>query len=594
MTKSQIAEVLEEIATLLELKDENPFKIRAYANAARSLETFGGNLADLQDEEALGKIPGIGKAIAAKIKELAGTGKLKYLEELRAEFPAAILELFSISGLGAKKIKALYEQLHISSIEQLRKACESGRVAQLPGFGETTQAKICTAIEQRAKHFGYFQFGQIAAEAETLRRDLAAHADALQVDVAGSYRRRREIVRDVDLVIATRKPAAITKFLVKHALVESIIAQGPTKTSVRLRSGIQCDLRVVSSAEYPFALNYFTGSKQHNIEMRSRALARGWTLNEYRLARLPPDPKAQKVRAGRAVRRPTIKIPTVREEADLYRALGLDFVPPELRENCGEFEAAEKHSLPRLLEQDNLRGTFHCHTVASDGHNTLEEMAVAAQELGLEYLGIAEHSKSSIQAHGIDAAKLRSQIAAIRKLNKKLDGFRVFAGVECDILRDGKLDFDDEILAELDFAVASIHSVFNLSEAEMTKRIIRAMENPFVTILAHPTGRLLLKRDPYLVDVRAVLEAAAATGTWMELNAAPKRLDLDWRWWPLAKEKGVKCVINPDAHRTERLQDLWFGVGIARKGWLTKADVMNCLPLGRIESALQAKRNKKA
>jgi len=594
MTKSQIAEVLEEIATLLELKDENPFKIRAYANAARSLETFGGNLADLQDEEALAKIPGIGKAIAAKIKELAGTGKLKYLEELRAEFPAAILELFSISGLGAKKIKALYEQLHISSIEQLREACESGRVAQLPGFGETTQAKICTAIEQRAKHFGYFQFGQIAAEAESLRRDLAAHADALQVDVAGSYRRRREIVRDVDLVVATRKPAAITEFLVKHALVESIIARGPTKTSVRLRSGIQCDLRVVSSVEYPFALNYFTGSKQHNIEMRSRALARGWTLNEYRLARLPADPKAQKVRAGRAVRRPTIKIQTVREEADLYHALGLDFVLPELRENCGEFEAAEKHSLPRLLEQDNLRGTFHCHTVASDGHNTLEEMAVAAQELGLEYLGIAEHSKSSIQAHGIDAAKLRSQIAAIRKLNKKLDGFRLFVGVECDILRDGKLDFDDEILAELDFAVASIHSVFNLSEAEMTKRIIRAMENPFVTILAHPTGRLLLKRDPYLVDVRAVLEAAAATGTWMELNAAPKRLDLDWRWWPLAKEKGVKCVINPDAHRTERLQDLWFGVGIARKGWLTKADVMNCLPLGRIESGLQAKRNKKA
>jgi DNA polymerase (family 10) len=594
MTKSQIAEVLQEIATLLELKDENPFKIRAYANAARSLETFGGNLADLQDEEALAKIPGIGKAIAAKIKELAATGALKYLEELRAEFPAAILDLFSISGLGAKKIKALYEQLHISSIEQLREACESGRVAQLPGFGETTQAKISTAIEQRAKHSGYFQFGQIATEAESLRRDLASRPDALQVDVAGSYRRRREIVRDVDLVVATKKAAAITEFFVNHALVESVIAQGPTKTSVRLRSGIQCDLRVVSSAEYPFALNYFTGSKEHNIEMRSRALARGWTLNEYRLARLPPDPKAKKVRAGRAVSKSTPKIPTVREEADLYRALGLDFVPPELRENCGEFEAAETHSLPRLLEQDNLRGTFHCHTVASDGHNTLEEMVTAAQKLGLEYLGIAEHSKSSIQAHGIDAVKLRSQIAAIRKLNKKSNGFRVFAGVECDILRDGRLDFDDELLAELDYAVASIHSVFNLSEAEMTERIIRAMENPSITILGHPTGRLLLKRDPYLVDVPAVLEAAAATGTWIELNAAPKRLDLDWRWWPLAKQKGVKCVINPDAHRTERLQDLWFGVGIARKGWLTKSDVMNCLPLGKIESALQAKRSKKA
>ena len=594
MTKSQIAEVLEEIATLLELKDENPFKIRAYANAARSLETFGGNLSDLQDEEALAKIPGIGKAIAAKVKELAGTGKLKYLEELRAEFPAAILELFSISGLGAKKIKALYEQLHISSIEQLREACESGRVARLPGFGETTQAKICTAIEQRAKHSGYFQFGQIAAETESLRRDLAAHPDALQVDVAGSYRRRREIVRDVDLVVATKKPAAITEFFIKHALAESIIAQGPTKTSVRLRSGIQCDLRVVTSAEYPFALNYFTGSKEHNIEMRSRALQRGWTLNEYRLARLPPDPKAKKARGGRAIKRPTVKIPTVRDEADLYRALGLDFIPPELRENCGEFEAAEKHSLPRLIEQDNLRGTFHCHTVASDGHNSLEEMASAAQKLGLEYLGIAEHSKSSIQAHGIDAAKLRAQVAAIRKMNKKFDGLRLFAGVECDILRDGTLDFDDEILAELDFAVASIHSVFNLSEAEMTKRIIRAMENPFITILGHLTGRLLLKRDPYLVDIPAVLEAAAATGTWIELNAAPKRLDLDWRWWPLAKQQGVKCVINPDAHRTERLQDLWFGVGIARKGWLTKSDVMNCLPLGKIESALQAKRSAKA
>jgi DNA polymerase (family 10) len=594
MTKSQIAEVLEEIATLLELKDENPFKIRAYANAARSLETFGGNLPDLKDEEALAKIPGIGKSIAEKIKELAASGTLKYLEQLRAEFPPAILQLFSISGLGAKKIKALYEQLHISSIEQLREACESGKVAELPGFGEATQTKICQAIEQRAKHSGHFQFGQIAADPESLRRDLRAHPDALQVDVAGSYRRRREIVRDVDLVVATTKPAAITEFFIKHPLVESIIAQGPTKTSVRLRSGIQCDLRVVSSAEYPFALNYFTGSKEHNIEMRSRALARGWTLNEYRLAKLPPDPKSKKVRAGRTTKESSAKIPTVRQEADLYHALGLDFIPPELRENCGEFEAAENHSLPKLIEKENLRGTFHCHTVASDGHNTLEEMAGAAQELGLEYLGIAEHSKSSIQAHGIDEAKLKAQIAAIRKLNKKFDGFRLFAGVECDILRDGKLDFPDDVLAELDFVVASIHSVFNLPEAEMTKRVIRAMENPFVTILAHPTGRLLLKREPYSIDIPAVIDAAAATGTWIELNAAPKRLDLDWRWWPLAKQKAVKCVIDPDAHRTERLQDLWYGVGIARKGWLTTVDVVNCLPLVKIESALQTKRNREA
>src|SRR6266851_8872492 len=323
MTKAQIAEVFEEIATLLELKDENPFKIRAYANAARSIETWGGNLSDLQDEEALSKIPGIGKSIADKIKELAATGSLKYLEELRAEFPAAILELFSISGLGAKKIKALYEQLHISSVEQLREACESGRVAKLPGFGETTQAKICTAIEQRAKHAGYFQFGQIAAEAESLRADLAVHNDALLVDVAGSYRRRKEIVHDVDLVVATKKPEAIAKFFVAHPLVESVIAQGPTKSSVRLRSGIQCDLRVVTVAEYPFALAYFTGNKEHNIELRSRALQRGWTLNEYRLAPVPVDPEAKKKKSPG-------KIPSVRDEADLYRAVDLDFIPPEL------------------------------------------------------------------------------------------------------------------------------------------------------------------------------------------------------------------------------------------------------------------------
>lgn len=589
MTKTEIAAVLEEVAALLELKGENPFKIRAYTNAARSLETFGGNISNLEDPEELSKIPGIGKSIAEKIKELAATGSLKYLEELRTEFPAAILELFSISGLGAKKIKALYDQLQVSSIEQLRQACETGRVAQLPGFGETTQARICKAIEERAKHSGYFQLGQIASEAETLRSDLAGHPDALQVDVAGSYRRRKEIVHDIDFVVATKEPEAVMEFFIAHPLVESIIAQGPTKSSVRLRSGVQCDLRVVSSAEYPFALAYFTGNKEHNIELRSRALRRGWTLNEYRLGPLPPDPKAKKIRAGRASAK---KIPKVRDETDLYRALDLDFVPPELRENSGEFEAAEKHTLPKLIEQENLRGTFHCHTTASDGHNSLEEMAGAAQELGLEYLGIADHSRSSIQAHGIDEAQLRAQIATIRKLNKKFDGFRLFAGLECDILRDGSLDFPDEVLSELDFVVASIHSVFNLSEADMTRRVIRAIENPFVTMLAHPTGRLLLRREPYAIDIPAVLDAAARTDTWIELNAAPKRLDLDWRWWPLAKQKGVKCVINPDAHRTERLQDLWFGIGIARKGWLTSADVMNCLPLGKIETALRAKPEK--
>jgi DNA polymerase (family X) len=585
MTKEDIASVLEKIATLLELKGENPFKVRAYTNAARAIETFGANVSSFQDEEAVAKIPGIGKSIALKITELAETGSLKYFQELSAEFPPGILELFSLPGLGAKKIKALHDKLGISSIEQLEKACEQGRIAELPGFGETTQQKLCDAIARRAAHVGSFQFGQVAAEAESLRADLAAHESALQVDVAGSYRRRKEIVHDLDLLVATKKPEGITKFFASHPMVESVVAQGPTKSSVRLRSGVQCDLRVVTAAEYPFALAYFTGNKEHNIEMRSRALQRGWTLNEYRLAPLPVDPKAKE-------KRPVKKIPKVRDEADLYRAVDLDFIPPELRENCGEFKSAEQHSLPKLIEKENLRGTFHCHTVASDGHNTLEEMAEAAQQLGLEYLGIADHSRSSVQGHGIDAEKLLEQVAAIRKLNKTFDGFRLFAGVECDILRDGSLDFSNEVLSQLDYVVASVHSVFNLSESEMTQRVIRALENPFVTMLAHPTGRLLLKREPYQIDIPAMLDAAARTGTWIELNAAPKRLDLDWRWWPLAKEKRVKCVINPDAHRTQRLQDLWFGIGVARKGWLTKEDVVNCLPLGKIEKALRAKRGR--
>src|SRR5438270_6081926 len=466
MDKATIADVLEKIATLLELKDENPFKIRAYVNAARSLETWGGNIADLANEEVLEKIPGIGKAIAAKIKELVETGSLKFFDELRAEFPADILELFSLPGLGAKKIKALHEKLQVSSIAQLHEACVAGRVAELPGFGKTTQEKLSRAIAERTKHAGSFQLGAIASAAETFQSDLRAHPDALHVCIAGSYRRRKEIVRDLDFIVATSAPAEVSALFVQHPLVESVIAQGPTKSSVRLRSGIQCDLRVVTAAEYPFALNYFTGSKEHNVVVRSRALQRGWTLNEYRLGPVAGSDR-------RADRTPQRDIPAIREEADLYRALDLDYIPPELRENCGELDAAAAGKLPRLIEAENLRGTFHCHTSASDGRNSLEEMAAAAQELGLQYLGIADHSRSSIQARGLDEARLRVQMASIRKLNSDFENFRLFAGVECDILRDGSLDFPDEILAQLDYVVASVHSAFTLSEADMTRLIVR-------------------------------------------------------------------------------------------------------------------------
>ncbi len=583
MKKEQIVGVLETIATLLELKEENPFKTRAYTNAARSIETWGGNLRELAEENRLQEIPGVGKAIAEKISELALTGESKFFEELRAQFPPGLLELFGLPGLGAKKIKALYEKLQVGSIAELQKACAEGRVAELPGFGKTTQEKLALTIANRAKHVGSFRLGAVAAEAEQLLDDLRRHPAAVRVSGAGSYRRRKEIVRDLDFIVATKAPEEVTEYFVRHPLVESVIARGATKTSVQLRSGIQADLRVVSSAEYPFALGYFTGSKEHNIVLRNRALQRGWTLNEYRLA--PAESESKK-------KKPVLQIPIVRDEAELYRALDLDFIPPELRENCGEIEAAAEGRLPRLLEPENLRGTFHCHTEASDGRNSLDEMAAAAQELGLQYLGIADHSRSSIQAGGLDQVRLRTQVAAIRQLNKSFEGFHLFAGVECDILRDGSLDFDDETLGELDYVVASVHSAFQLPEAEMTQRIIRAISNPHVTFLAHPTGRLLLSREAYAIDIPAIIEAAAETGTWIEINAAPKRLDLDWRWWPLAKEKGVKCVINPDAHGVEKLQELWFGVGVARKGWLTKDDVVNTLSLGKIERELHRKRDR--
>ncbi len=581
--KEQIVDVLETIATLLELQEENPFKIRAYTNAARSIETWGGSLRELAEQDRLQEIPGVGKAIAGKISELVLTGESKFFDELRAKFPPGILELFGLPGLGAKKIKALYEKLQVGSISDLKKACADGRVAELPGFGKTTQEKLALTITNRAKHTGSFQLGAVAAEAEQMLDDLRQHPAAARVSTAGSYRRRKEIVRDLDFIVATKAPEEVTEFFVRHALVASVVARGATKTSVRLHSGIQADLRVVSMPEYPFALGYFTGSKEHNIVLRNRALQRGWTLNEYRLAPVANETKKKKT---------VLQIPTVRDETELYRALDLDFIPPDLRENRGEIEAAANGRLPRLIEPENLRGTFHCHTTASDGRNSLEEMAEAAQELGLQYLGIADHSRSSIQAGGLDRARLRTQVAAIRQLNKTFEGFRLFAGVECDILRDGSLDFDDETLGELDYVVASVHSAFQLPEAEMTTRIIRAISNPHVTFLAHPTGRLLLGREAYAVDIPAILDAAAETGTWIEINAAPKRLDLDWRWWPLAKEKGVKCVINPDAHGVEKLQELWFGVGVARKGWLTKDDVMNCLSLGKIEREMAQKRNR--
>lgn len=579
ITKEGIIEVLESIARLLELQGENVFKIRAYTNAARILETFSGDLEILAREERLGEIEGIGKALAEKIAELLNTGRLEFYDRLKAQFPAGLFDLFELQGLGPKKIRALWEKLEITSVPELEAACKDGRVSGLAGFGEKTAANILESIAARARYAGRYRIGDVAGEAEQMLSDLRELPEVMLSALAGSYRRRKEVVGDLDFIVATREPEQVSDFFVGHPMVETVLVHGATKSSVRFKSGIQADLRVVKTGEYPFALNYFTGSKEHNIVLRSRALARGWTLNEYRLAPVEGEKHEP--------------IPPVYEERDLYRALGLDYVPPELREDRGEIRAAETHALPDLVELENLRGTFHNHTTASDGRSTLAEMADAAQELGLQYLGIADHSRSSFQAHGLEPERLLAQVAEIRELNATFGGhFKIFAGTECDILKDGTLDFPDEILGQLDYVVASVHAAFTQSQAEMTKRIIRAISNPYVTMLGHMTGRLLLAREAYQVDVPAILDAAAETGTVIELNASPWRLDMDWRWWPLAKEKGVRCSINPDAHHADQLQNLWFGVGAARKGWLTRGDVINCLPLGKIEAELARKRNR--
>jgi len=580
-SKEDVIELLESIARLLELKGENVFKIRAYTNAVRTLETFSGDFNALVEEGRLGEVGGIGSALEEKITEFATSGALPYFESLKAEFPATLFDLFELQGLGPKKIKALWEELEITTIEALEAACKDGRVASLKGFGAKTATNILTSIEARKQYAGAFRFGDIAAVAEILLEEIKDLQEVLQASIAGSYRRRKEVVHDLDFLVATREPVSVSEFFVKHPLVETVLAHGATKSSVRLKLGIQADLRVVTPEQYPSALNYFTGSKEHNIALRSRALARGWTLNEYRLG---PDEKAKKT---------PDPIPPIHTEADLYRALGLDFIEPELREDRGEIAAAAENRLPKLIELENLRGTFHNHTTSSDGRSTLEEMADAAQELGLQYLGISDHSVSSFQAHGLDASRLLEQVARIRELNEEYaPDFRLFAGVECDILKDGSLDYPDEVLAQLDYVVASVHASFTQPQAEMTARLIKAISNSHVTMLGHMTGRLLLSRDAYALDIPAVIDAAAETGTIIELNSSPRRLDMDWRWWPLAKEKGVRCSINPDAHHVSHLQFLWNGIGVARKGWLTAADVVNTLPLGKIEAVLGAKRKR--
>jgi DNA polymerase (family 10) len=582
MDKSEITDILEEIAVLLELKGENPFKACAYTNAARALDNYEGDIAQLVAEDRIEELPGIGEALHQKITELVKTGHLKYYEDLRASVPEGLLAMMEIPSLGAKKIKVLHEQLGITSVAELEAACQAHRVRELAGFGEKTEEKLLAGIAQARDYSALFVYAEAWSWAEEIREALRDHEDVIQISVAGSLRRGREVLHDLDFVASSRNPAEVMNYFISLPWVKTVTNHGATKSSVLLKSGIAVDLRVVSDKEYPYALHHFTGSKEHNVAMRQRAIAQGKKMSEWGLFEIGAGKKANAHDEDKSEG----KLIPCRTEEELFAALGLQYIPPELRENLGEIEAAEQKKIPRLVEWTQLRGTFHCHTNWSDGKNTLAEMAAEAHELGLDYLGIADHSKSSFQANGLNELRLAEQIDLIAAYNAKNPGFHVFAGSEVDILKDGRLDFSDDVLAKLDYVVASVHNAMSQDEEAMTARVIRAMENEYVTMLGHATGRLLLQREPYKINLEKIIDCAARTGTWIELNCSSWRMDMDWRWWHRARDKGVKCVINPDAHRVAQFAMLRHGVTMARKGWLRREDVMNTLSLEAIRKAL--------
>lgn len=587
MTKNEIADVLEEIGTLLELKGENPFKVRAYQTGARALEAIEeAELARLIAEAQLKTVKGIGDALSQKITELHTTGRLEYFDKLKASIEPGLVELLQIPGLGPKKIRALHDKLGVAGIGDLAKACHDGSVAALDGFGEKTQEKILAGIKNREAYGKRHLWWDAWEMAEPIVAGLRKLPHVTRAESAGSLRRGLETVGDLDFIVAAREVAPVFAWFTKLPAVREVTALGETKASVRFESGLQADLRIVPEEQFVYALHHFTGSKDHNVQMRQRALGRGLSLSEWGLVPAEGEGTAkEKAEALKAEKK--TKTGKIRNEAELFKALGLHFIPPELREGMGEIEEAEKGELPRLVEAGDLRGAFHNHTTASDGRNTLSEMTAAAEALGWEYLGIADHSKSSFQANGLSEERLLQQVKEIHALNgSKKFKTHVFAGVECDILTDGRLDYDDAVLAKLDYVVASVHNVFTQDEATMTARIIRAIEHPRTTMLGHLTGRLLLRREGYRVDATKVIDAAIANDVVIELNASPWRLDMDWRHWRRAAERGLVCAINPDAHETAGLEHVRAGINAARKGWLTKENILNTRSLAAVRKAL--------
>lgn len=567
-----IARVFDQIADLLEIRGENTFRIRAYRNASREVRALPEELARMvRSGTDLTELPGIGEALAGKIGEIVRTGTCQALKKLEQQIPPDLSELLRLPGLGPKRVHALHYDLDIHSPEQLYRVAKDGRLRTLPGFGPKTESAVISALEAHLSTERRFKLAAAARYAEPLSDWLRGAAGIDRVVIAGSYRRCRETVGDLDILVTARDPMSAMRRFLAYEEVSQVRAQGETRATLILRSGLQVDLRVVETASFGAALHYFTGSKSHNIAIRSLARARGLKINEYGVF------KGSERIAGET-------------ESSVFAAVDLPFIPPEIRENRGEIEAARNGLLPHLIELSDLRGDLHCHTLASDGHASLEDMVQAARRQGLEYLAITEHSKRLTMAHGLDTRRLLQQAEEIDRLNARLEGFRILKGIEVDILEDGTLDLPDATLAQLDLVIGAVHSKLHLSRAQQTRRILKAMDKPCFTILAHPTGRLIDERAPYDVDMARIIRHARDRGCYLELNAHPERLDLTDVHCQMAREEGVLISVNSDAHGIRDFANLRHGIGQARRGWLERRDVLNTRPLAELLPLLRRTR----
>lgn len=577
MDNAEVASILDEVADLLELKGESRYRIAAYRTASSRIGTMSEDVVDLWKSGDLEKVPGVGPSIAGKVEEYLRSGSMSYLESLRSEVGPNLRQLLLIPGLGPSKARTLHRELGVQTISDLQEAARQRRVREVPGMGPKTEEKILLEIERLSQRTHRMLLGVALPAAEEVAAGMAEHPDVRRIHVGGSLRRMQETIGDIDLIASSDNPEKVTEAFTKLPLVKEVLALGPTKASVLTRGNLQMDLRVVKPSSFGAALLYFTGDKAHNIALRDIAIRRGLKLNEYGLF----DEKTG------------MNIVEGEEEADVYRALGFAWMPPEMRTNRGELEAAATGRLPDLVTLEDIKGDLQMHTRASDGAATLEQMARACIERGYQYAAVTDHSRSLGVAGGLSIEKLRAQRREVDALNDRLAPFRLLAGSEVDILADGTLDYPDEVLAELDFVVASVHSGFGQSREKVTERILRAIHNPLVDMLAHPTGRLIERRNGYDVDLEPVLRAAAQAGIAVEINAAPDRLDLNDVWSRRAKELGVAIAINTDAHAPGNLDFMRYGVAVARRGWLEKSDVLNTLSVEQL-LARTSRRLKKA